>query len=57
MARQDKIPMEAFTVPYHSYKADELSKKGMQSPDGKWHLCISVESTTFVIQPCSMPGI
>lgn len=37
-------------------QADELSKRSMQSPDGKWQLCIFVDHSKFVIQPFSMPG-
>lgn len=38
-------------------QADELSKKSMHSLYGKWHLSILVESTTYIIQGFSMPGI
>lgn len=37
--------------------ADVLSKKGMQSPVVKWQLNITMESSSYVIQHFSMPGI
>lgn len=38
-------------------EADDLSKKGLLSPPGLWHLSISVDSWTYCPLPFKMPGI
>lgn len=38
-------------------EADELSKKGLQSSRGMWHLSISIDSITYYPHPFIMSGI